>query len=110
MLSKKLKEGIRCINVLGEDAGEVNSSLESLTLQDLNVKPKIGETLRDHLPIFATAEEIILVRQIAKTKPEILDQVREDQDERGSQSKGTSKTTGPCQCRNCKKKKDKENR
>ncbi len=104
MLEKHIREFIKCVDVLG-DVGEANTSLEWMTLREISVDPKIGPTLGENLAIFFPPDEIIRIRLLAKTKPEIMDSVRETDD--GS---GTNQAAGPCQCRDCQEKKDKEDR
>jgi len=123
------KKFIRCADLeLGVD-GEESSSQDDLTLQDLVVEPKIGNTLGENLFLFADAEEMQRIRKMAKTRPEILlavKEVPEDEKPQGITRVTPSglrnvpaKTTGPkksdkdpstCQCRACKAKKDKEDR
>jgi hypothetical protein len=116
-----LSEFIRCLDLNDPNdpkgGGAVNTSLESLTLEDVSVSPKIGNTLGEALPIFFSAEEIINIHEIAKTKPDIYDAVREEGAEAGSgdaetvgdiYTQGADKATEPCKCRNCKSKKDKK--
>ncbi len=111
MLSKKIREFIKCVDVLGKDAGVENYSLEDLTLKDLSVEPKMGPTLGEHLPIYGSGQEIIDVAQRAKVDPSIYQAVREDSVEKGgADQKGTDKKTGSCQCRSCKAKKAAENK
>ena len=107
------REFIRCVDV-GKEDGEEKYSLDDLTLRDVSVRPRIGPTLGENLFLFADAEEIQRVRKMAKIRPDILLAVREEIDEplpastTRTQPKGTDKESGPCQCRACKAKKDKE--
>jgi hypothetical protein len=110
---------IECLDLeLGEDGGE-KYSLDDLTLHDVSVKPKVGPTLGENLFLFADADEIQKVLKIAKTRPEIMQAVREGNPDEipvrerpivTTKSKRTDKATGPCQCRACKAKKDEEDK
>jgi hypothetical protein len=108
MLDKKLREIIRCVDVLGEDAGEGNYFLDDLTLKDVSVSPRIGIKLWESLPIFGTPAEILKIHRIAKDKPEIMFSERDDSDPRLQQR--TDQAAGTCQCRACQKKKAEEDR
>jgi len=107
-LKGKLKRLVRCVNVLGEDAGKGSYFLDDLTLQDVSVSPRVGTKLWENLPIYGTPEEILKVHQMAKLKPEIWFSERDDDDPRLKQR--IDQAAGTCQCRACKEKKAKENR
>ena len=112
------KEFIRCVDLGLDVDGEASSSLGDLTLKDVSVKPEVGPTLGENLYLFSTAEEIQNVLRIAKTQPEILqavrqegaDEIRADQPGANPLQKRPDKKSGPCQCRACKAKKDKEDK
>ena len=107
-LRGKLKRLVRCVNVLGEDAGKGSYFLDDLTLQDVSVSPKIGSKLWENLPIYGTPEEILVVNRAAKAKPEIWFSERDDDDPRLKQR--TNQAAGACQCRACQKAKAEKDR